>query len=229
MEELDDLDLPYIFFGVPHGANYDLPKPFFEMTYIDTLYHIENRMNWKEGFVQELYPNNALAASGSYVNGLRHGLWKVQSPNGKICKHVEWENGLINGIDYKFTFDSKIGNIAIFKNGQCLLDWDHSKDIARITKQRRSARLMQDYDNPPNMLSHPYIKLKKRKNGRFKEKNEDWYFEGEYDNNVPVGVWREYLDNELIYELAYKNGDIDLENSIFRYKKNGDAISWGKL
>lgn len=230
MEELDDLDLAYIFFGVPLEANYDLPKPFFEMSWASILYHIERRMNWEEGFKQEFYPNKALAASGSYVNGLRHGLWKIQSPDGKISKHVEWENGVINGIDYQFNFfNSKIGNIEICKNGHYLMSWEHSKDIARITKQRRYARLMEEYDNPPNMLSHPYNELKKRKNGKFKEGNKDWYFEGEYDNNIPAGIWREYLDNKLIYELVYKNGDIDLENSIFRFKKNGNAIPWDKL
>ena len=80
-----------------------------------------------------------------------------------------------------------------------------------------------------NMLIHPYIKTKKRKHGKFKECCGDLYFEGEYINNVPVGIWREYLDNKLIYELAYKDGEIDLEKSIFRFKRTGTPIPWNKL
>ena len=68
-----------------------------------------------------------------------------------------------------------------------------------------------------------------KKHGKFKEGSGDWYFEGEYNNNIPVGIWREYLDNKLIYELAYKDGEIDLEKSIFRYKRTGTPIPWNKL
>tara|TARA_B100000131_G_scaffold67636_1_gene63939 strand:- start:117 stop:356 length:240 start_codon:yes stop_codon:yes gene_type:complete len=79
------------------------------------------------------------------------------------------------------------------------------------------------------MLNHPFEKKSKKKHGKFKEGTEDWYFEGKYDNSKPVGVWKEYLDGKLIYELAYKDGEIDLENSIFRYRRNGTPIPWNKL
>ena len=79
------------------------------------------------------------------------------------------------------------------------------------------------------MLNHPFKKRSKKKHGKFKEGTGDWYFEGKYDNNKPVGVWKEYLDGKLIYELAYKDGEIDLENSIFRYRRNGTPIPWNKL
>jgi antitoxin component YwqK of YwqJK toxin-antitoxin module len=233
IEELDDLDNLYIFFGVPLDAAYDWPKGFYSFgksfRYYQVLYYIENRKRWKDGFSEEHWQNGNLCTSGSYVNGFPHGIWTLRSPDGKKHHFIEWEDGYINGINYFYSpINSELVGMDISKNGQYLLDSNHHYDIERIKKMHNSSLLQKSlYKN--NMLNHPYEKSKKKKHGKFKVGNGDWYFEGEYNNNIPVGIWREYLDNKLIYELAYKDGEIDLENSIFRYKRTGTPIPWNKL
>ena len=84
MEELDDLDNTYIFFGVPMDGDWDLPKPFCywgEASY-SILYHIENRTNWKNGFHEQTWKNGNKQWAGNFVNGFQHGDHIVWSPDG---------------------------------------------------------------------------------------------------------------------------------------------------
>jgi len=233
MEEYDDLDLPYIFFGVPHDGEWDLPKMFWHRkfdTILDILYHIEKRKNWREGYFEEKWDNGNLLTAGNYSNGFPNGIWVLRSPDGTKKHFIEWSNGCLNGINYFYYSDtSELGGIEISKNGQLLMSTEHHLDINRIKgKKRYSAKDIVKYETI-NMLNHPLIVTKKRKHGKFKKGSGNWYFKGEYENNVPIGIWREYLDGKLIYELAYKNGEIDLKNSIFRYKRTGTPIPWNKL
>ena len=104
MDRWDDLDLLYIFFGVPLEAAYDWPKSFYYFgrgfTCYQVLDHIENRKRWKEGFSEEEWNNGNLCTSGHYVNGLPNGVWKLVSPDGKKHHFIEWKEGYINGINY---------------------------------------------------------------------------------------------------------------------------------
>jgi len=229
MEELEDLDLLYIFFGVPLYAEYDWPKMFYYLKhdYGPVIYHIENRTNWQEGYFEEKWGNGNLCTAGHYLHGFPNGIWKLRSPDGTKNHFIEWSNGCLNGINYFYdSKTSELEGMEIANNGETLYCPDHYLDISRITGEKPWAWSMK---KNIDMLIHPYKKTNKTKHGKFKEGDGDWYFEGEYNNNIPVGIWREYLDNKLIYELAYKDGEIDLENSIFRYKRTGTPIPWNKL
>mgnify|MGYP001284098419 CR=1 FL=1 len=238
MERFDDLDLAYIFFGVPLNSAWDLPKfcrknMFYnEMSWYQILYHIEDRTNWKNGFHEFNWENGNKQWAGSFVNGLQHGLHTIWSPGGTRATIIDWSHGCSTGIEYYYDEEtSEIVRVDITKDGEPLMSSKHSFDIRRIKAQKKPLSLFERpiiYEEN-NMLRHPYIKTKKRKHGKFKKGSGNLYFEGEYNNNIPVGIWREYLDNKLIYELAYKDGEIDLENSIFRYKRTGTPIPWNKL
>ena len=235
MEELDDLDLAYIFFGVPLNSAWDLPKfcrkDIFlgNMNWYQILYQIEDRTNWKNGFHECKWENGNKQWAGGYVNGLQHGLHTIWSPGGTRATIIDWSQGCSTGIEYYYDEKTlEIFRVDISKDGEPLMSSKHYLDISRIKGVRVNASERIMYEGI-DMLIHPYKKTKKRKHGKFKEGSGDLYFEGEYNNNVPVGIWREYLDNKLIYELAYKNGEIDLENSIFRYKRTGTPIPWNKL
>ena len=237
MEEIDDLDLAYIFFGVPlNSDDWDLPKHyrsyifFNHNNWCDILFDIENRTNWKNGFHEVNWENGNKQWAGSFVNGLRHGLHTIWSPDETRATIIDWSHGCSTGIEYYYDQKtSEILTVDITKDGEPLMSSSHHLDIARIKGVKPIHAPHIALFSGINMLNHPYKKTKKRKHGKFKEDRGDLYFEGEYNNNVPVGIWREYLDNKLIYELAYKDGKIDLEKSIFRYKRTGTPIPWNKL
>ena len=117
MEELDDLDNTYIFFGVPMDGDWDLPKPFCywrEAWYL-ILYHIENRTNWKNGFHEQTWKNGNKQWAGNFVNGFQHGDHIVWSPDGTRPTTIQWSNGCQSGIEYYYdeTRDTFTGNCKI--------------------------------------------------------------------------------------------------------------------
>lgn len=68
----------------------------------------------QETFVK-FYLNNQLAEKGSFVNGLKTGVWKTWYPNGKIQSIENWKNGLKKGSSKNYDQNGTLLEEGTFK------------------------------------------------------------------------------------------------------------------
>ena len=179
------------------------------------------------------YDNGTIREKGIYINNLKDGLWNEFYNDGAIKSVISFENG--NGLFKSYYTDGKLlleGNyINNKKNGKWI-------EYSNKGNKYREYYYLHDKLNPNKISSQWYDSGYKQSegylllsegliiwDGDYVEYHENGviYLEGEYDNGVRNGVWKQYYVNRSINSIKYyKNGNPYGKWTF--YNKSGEVV-----
>lgn len=231
---LEMRDLYYADGRIKSQESYKEGKPEGTFKYYDTLGKITDARIYKdgdliaqgiyndqlkeEGHWKEFHPDGQLKGEGDYKNGLKSGEWKYFHPNGKLEQFGKYDaKGRPNGA-WKWFHES----------GNPLREEVYSKGLREGT--------MTEYSDSGSVITKGEYS-EGLKQGQWMYTLGDYKEEGEYKDDVRVGVWKHYYttNNQLRFQgnfidgqpegkhkYFYANGKLRAEGKYAGGKKDGD-------
>lgn len=184
--------------------------------------------NKPDGYWKTYYPTETLKSEGKRFNYLLDSIWVFYTETGDTIEKITYLAGKKNGYYYKYSTISELNktysNVIVskelyindLKEGISYYYYPDGKIketiIFKNNKKHGEAR---EYDNTGKLIT-----INQFFNNYLTEKQTI----NRLQNNIPVGVWRDYNANGTIKaEKNYKNGDLHGYSN--EYDENGKLIS----
>lgn len=112
------------------------------------------------GSYQEFYANKQLSEAGNMSKGLKHGVWKLWNPNGKLLRDDTWDNGTKTGLYHKYDSLGRAVESGFYKNNllngkQVILHGDSIKNV-----RYRNGQLVVPKKQKPGYIKRVFNKIK---------------------------------------------------------------------
>lgn len=159
------------------------------------------------GAYTRLYPGGGRWSQGSYVEGLRNGIWRDWFSNGQLAQEIHYQQGKENGTIKTWFYTgqprTEVSYIEGKEHGSCQ-QWHRNGTLhtaGQYVHGMREGIWVQWYSNGLKNVQSYY------QNGQLQGEYLTWhengqpYFAGHFEQGTPTGLWHEYdQQGKLLYE-----------------------------
>ncbi|RED44699.1 toxin-antitoxin system YwqK family antitoxin [Seonamhaeicola aphaedonensis] len=104
---------------------------------------------------QKYYRSNQLAEKGTFIFGLKTGVWKIWNENGQLLLEEHWNEGLRNGKSITYDNKGKLAAIGNYRNNTKVGRWINYK-----TKDTTYHKKDSIYTEKPRSIIHELLRKK---------------------------------------------------------------------